>query len=148
MTEEGALITYDPGLLKSPKSFIATMAHELSHYVILSQPARSDWEEEPMLEEMATDLFAIACGFGLFKLDSATTSSAFQSAYAQGWSVSHSGYISPEFAAFGLALFMRLNDVEQMAASPHVSDINKKRLATALRQVDVAPELLKTAAGN
>ncbi|UWQ08217.1 hypothetical protein K3X41_01050 [Aliiroseovarius crassostreae] len=145
MTQTGGLITYDPDLLASPKAFIATMVHELSHYAILTQPARAEWETEPMLEELVTDLFVIASGFGIFKIESITNASAFQSPLAQGWSISHAGYISPELAAVALAFYLRLNDQDPDLAKPHLSGLNQKRLTRALHQLDRDAELLEAA---
>ncbi|WP_282183012.1 hypothetical protein [Aliiroseovarius marinus] len=148
MTETGALITYDPALMTAPKAYITTVAHELAHYVILSCPAQAEWEEQPMLEEMVTDPFVIAAGFGIFKLESISQSTAFQSPLAQGWSVSHAGYISREFAAMAMAIFLRTNNIDPGCVTQHVSRHSEKLLKRALQQLEADSNLLEIAKGN
>lgn len=148
MTETGALITYDPVLLQAPKAFIATVAHELAHYALLSRPAQSEWENQPLLEEMATDLFVVAAGFGIFKLESICKSDAFQSPLAQGWSISHAGYISREFAATALALFLDLHGIQQKSAIHHLSRHSQKLLRRSSDQIEQDANLTKLARGG
>ncbi len=83
-----AAITYDPGLLDNPVMLIATFVHELSHYLLLSQP--SEPPGSPDLEELATDLATVYLGFGLFGANAAFSFNANN----DGWRASRSGYLS------------------------------------------------------
>ncbi len=140
--EQGPLITYDPDLPGNPRAFIATMAHELAHYMLLATTGPNDRYDDPGLEEIATDLLVVEAGFGVMSLESAFTSEAFGDAFAQGWRVSHRGYISPETIAFALGLFLRRYQIEAKEAQTLLSPINAKRLKRALRQIDADPSLI------
>lgn len=140
--ENGPLITYDPDLPSSPRAFIATMAHELAHFMMLATVTSETQNNDPMIEEILTDILVIVAGFGVLSLESAFTSEAFGDAFAQGWSASHRGYISPETAAFTLGLFLRHHQIGIAETQPHLSSINAKRLKRALGQIDTNPELI------
>ena len=103
---EFAVITYDPNLLDNPVNLIATFVHELSHYLLLTQP--SEPPGGPDLEELATDLATVHLGFGLFGANAAFSFSA----NSQGWSTSRSGYLSEATWCFANALFMELRAIE------------------------------------
>lgn len=64
--DELIVITYNSKCLSDINSLIATLVHELCHYILLSVDApRLDDEDE----EYLTDLLAIASGFGIFSCE-------------------------------------------------------------------------------
>jgi len=69
LTDRGAIIRYTPEQANEPMALVATMAHELSHYILAT--AQSDppggWEDH----ELHTDVAAVFSGFGLFLCNSA-----------------------------------------------------------------------------
>lgn len=141
--QDGPLITYDPSLLDTPQLFVATMSHELAHLMEAVVP-RAEPFEQPMLGEMATDILSVASGFGIFKLETAFTNAAFGDSFAQGWSTSRQGYISPEFAAFALGLNLRLCAADEASVYPHLSKKHQKLLRQALAQIDADATFLET----
>ena len=62
-------ITYSPAALRDPSGFIATMAHELSHYLMATIPLEPPGG--PEAKEPATDICSIFLGFGVFAANSA-----------------------------------------------------------------------------
>jgi hypothetical protein len=115
------LITYNPMLLRSPISFIATMAHELMHLKLAPHVADMPGGED--LHELATDLHVIAEGFGTFQLEAAVDA---------GWA----GYLSQPTRAYALAVFLRLTNTPPAAAFAHLSSRTTALLRAAIRHLD------------
>jgi hypothetical protein len=94
---------YEIGLelsqLKNPQSMIATLAHELSHMILLGEGRLDENDEE------LTDLNCIALGFGIFTSNSIFNYHQWQGSSHQGWLANRQGYIPEEVAAYAIALF-------------------------------------------
>ncbi len=86
-------------LLKNPISLIATIAHELSHLILLGE-GRIDQNDEEL-----TDLNCIALGFGIFISNSIFNFQQWHGISHQGWSANRHGYIPEQVAAYAMALF-------------------------------------------
>ncbi len=107
--EDGTvIITYAPDLVGRPVDLVATLAHELAHYVLLGLP---DLDEET--HELTTDLMVVYTGFGLFGANTAFSFSQYGDAFSHGWSSRRSGYLSPQSWAFALAVFALLTEDER-----------------------------------
>jgi len=85
--------------LKNPVGLIATLAHELSHLVLLGE-GRLDQNDEEL-----TDLNCIALGFGIFISNSIFSFQQWQGSSHQGWQASRQGYIPEQVASYSMALF-------------------------------------------
>jgi hypothetical protein len=105
-----AVITYDPAILSDRIQFVATMAHELAHYVLLS--AQEPPPGGPELEELATDLATVHLGFGLFGANAAFQFKQVTDFDRQGWSSSQSGYLGENGWCFACALFAEVLEIE------------------------------------
>jgi hypothetical protein len=87
--------------LKRPNSLIATMAHELSHYVLLGQ---KDVYLEGEENEWLTDLLAITFGFGIFIGNTKFEFNQWQSGDGWGgWQYSSQGYLPQQITAYAMA---------------------------------------------
>lgn len=106
--DDRVIITYAPDLVTRPVELVATLAHELSHYLLLGLP---DLDEETY--ELTTDLMVAYAGFGLFGANAAFSFSQYGDAFSQGWSSKRSGYLSPQSWAFALAVFATLTNEER-----------------------------------
>lgn len=88
---EGAVIQYDPAIMRQPLAFLSLMTHELMHHVL------NRIEEYPPggpeAEELATDLHMITMGFGVI---------AMSGAEQAGWQ----GYMTQPSRAHALAVFL------------------------------------------
>jgi hypothetical protein len=111
-------MTYSPATLAEPADFIATMAHELGHYLMAG--ATSDPPGGAEAEEPATDLAAVFLGFGVFLANSAFSFRQFQDGTTQGWERRARGYLDERCLAYALALFCRLLGIDPRLARPHL----------------------------
>lgn len=83
---QSVIITYDPELVRRPINLTATFAHELAHYVLHALPDLPPGaEEEPLIEELATELAVAYFGFGLIGANGAFEFQQFQDTGRQGW---------------------------------------------------------------
>lgn len=85
--------------LKNPQGMIATIAHELSHLILLGEGRLEENDEE------LTDLNCIALGFGIFISNSIFNFQQWHGTSHQGWNASRQGYIPEEVAAYAMAYF-------------------------------------------
>ncbi|MEQ8903862.1 hypothetical protein [Ekhidna sp.] len=85
--------------LKNPQSMIATLAHELSHLMLLGE-GRIDENNEEL-----TDLNCIALGFGIFTSNSIFNFEQWQGSSHAGWQANRQGYIPEQAAAYAMAIF-------------------------------------------
>lgn len=116
-------ISYDPDLLSRPVALIATLTHELGHY--LNGTFKYPPPEGVDYFEPATDVTACFLGFGLFGANSAFEFEQFTDFDSQGWRSSTLGYLSQREWLLNLAIFIALT-----GASP---DDAKAELKPALR---------------
>lgn len=98
------IITYAPDLIDDPNSLVATLAHELAHYLLA---AEQDLVEDET-HELMTDLAVAYAGLGVFGANSAFSFEQHGDAFSQGWRSRSSGYLSPRSWAFALAVFTEL----------------------------------------
>lgn len=98
------IVTYAPDLLDDPTGLVATLAHELSHYLLAGQ---GDLVEDET-HELMTDLMVAFTGLGVFGANSAFSFQQFGDAFSQGWRSRGAGYLSPRSWAFALAVFGEL----------------------------------------
>ncbi len=101
-------ITYASDLLSQPAALVATLAHELAHYLLATV------KEEPPggleLHELATDLTVAFAGFGVFGANSAFAFEQFGQAGRQGWRSQRRGYLSERTWSLALATFLVLSE--------------------------------------
>jgi hypothetical protein len=118
LKEDGALITYNPAQLRDPMALVATFAHELAHYrmVTFTEPPPGGWE----VKEPATDLAAVFMGFGIFLANSRFHFSHFSDGKSSGWQWRQQGYISDVEVLHAHAIFSILQDVGRDETLPHL----------------------------
>ncbi len=97
---EEVIIAIEKRQLKNPQALIATIAHQLSHYILLS---KGTLEED---DKYLTDLLAVAYGFGVF-MDNSTrlNYTSFSSFKGNGWKMSgtDTGYLPEQVIAYAMA---------------------------------------------
>ena len=124
-----AVITYRADSISNPASFVATLAHELSHFLI------SEIREPPpgghTNLEFATDMAAVFLGFGIFLTNSAFNFSQYQGGGTQGWSASTHGYLSESQLLHATALFTVLLGIEPSHATSHLDSHLRRPYKTA-----------------
>ena len=133
------VITYDPALLSDPVGLVATLAHELAHYLLVSMGTPPGG---PEMEEFATDLTTAYLGFGLFGAASAFRFAQFQNVISQGWTTSRQGYLSQREWLFGLAVFLELREEPADPLKSHLAPHLFSDLRKAVRYLRSNPALL------
>jgi hypothetical protein len=100
--EKEPTITYSASLLKNPEGLVATIAHEMCHYLLarVQEEPPGAWKElEPL-----TDLSAVVEGFGVFLCNSAFQFEQWTGHDGQGWSFRRTGYLTEAELGFSLAI--------------------------------------------
>jgi hypothetical protein len=121
--EDGeVVITYDVQSLNNPAVLVATLSHELAHYLLATKHNQVPGGEE--MHEFATDLTTVFLGFGLFGANRAFEFSQHGDSFGQGWRTSGMGYLRERDWVFALAVFqaLRSEKAEQIKAllKPHL----------------------------
>ncbi len=91
------IISIETSLLKNPEMLIATIAHELSHYILLEE------FKVQKNDEYITDLVAVACGFGIFLGNTRFKHSTFKTFTGEGWQTQRTGYLPEQVTAYAMA---------------------------------------------
>jgi hypothetical protein len=136
------VITYDPALVSDPGSLVATLAHELSHYLLDATPGMPPGDHE--MHEYATDLTVAFLGFGIFAANLAFNFSQHHGGGTHGWRTSGQGYLRERDWAFALAVFCNLRDepVDELKPllKPHIySDVRDAQKFLARNASLLAP---------
>ncbi len=125
------IINYNPNLLENIEGFIATMAHELSHYLMHSFNTLPPGGKK--LEEHATDLCTVFIGFGIFLSNNAKTADGFTDFDQQGWQVGYAGYLSEAALITALSITETLAGRDPMMAQNYLKPYLAKDLKKACK---------------
>jgi hypothetical protein len=117
----GGLIRCSPDLLHRPSGLISVLAHELMHLKLAPHINTIPGGERS--HELATDLFCIVWGFGVFQIAEADDI---------GWA----GYLSQPSRAYALALFLRITGQGPALAMNELVPRSQARLKRALDFLD------------
>ncbi|WP_448555207.1 hypothetical protein [Thalassotalea montiporae] len=135
------IITYNPVLVGQPMQLVATLAHELAHY--LTATAKDEppggWDNW----EFATDIAATFMGFGIFMANSAFNFSQYADTDSQGWKSSRSGYLSENEHIYALAIFLLLKDLPINEASRYLKPHLGKQLKKAMKLLSNSDFIIK-----
>ncbi|MBO9489881.1 hypothetical protein J7384_05855 [Endozoicomonas sp. G2_1] len=132
--DNNVVITYKPSLIGQPIQLVATLAHELSHYLTATaqEPPPGGWENW----EFATDITATFLGFGIFMANSAFNFRQYSNAESQGWQSNTSGYLSEQEHIYALAIFLKLKQLPISYALVHLKPHLRKFLKKADKELD------------
>jgi hypothetical protein len=110
ISDEEVIIRYSPRQAEDPASLVATLAHELSHYLLataISDPP-GGWDDH----ELHTDVAAVFSGFGIFQCNSSFSFNQWSDGLNSGWSSQRQGYLPESELAYSLAIFATLSSIE------------------------------------
>ncbi len=112
------VITYNPASIADPMSLIATLAHELAHYLTGGFPEEppGGWDNW----EFATDIASVFLGFGIFAANSRFNFSQFTTVDSQGWRSQQHGYLSEPELLHAQAIFSALLNVPPKEVLAHL----------------------------
>jgi hypothetical protein len=135
------IISYALDLVPQPRVLIATLAHELSHYMVHSAMGRGPLPGGRDAHELTTELCVAYAGFAIFGANAAFEFGQFQDSGTQGWSSQRRGYFSERSWAFALAVFLALKgkDLPAGVLKPSVADLTQR----AMRYLSRNPALLE-----
>lgn len=137
------IISYNPDLLKNIESFVATMAHELSHYLLHSFDTLPPGGHD--MEEYATDLCTVFLGFGIFIANSAKIAGGFSDFDQQGWQIGYAGYLSEPALITALSITETLAGRDPMASEKYLKPYLAKDLKKACKYIaklDILNEIM------
>lgn len=135
------VITYAEALIDDPMRLVATLAHELSHYLLRGVTEDVPGGYDAM--ELATDLTVAYRGLGLFSANTAFSFQQHQDTYSQGWSSQRSGYFSPRSWTFANAVFLALKGAAADAGDPWLKGEVAEMTRAAGRYLAKRPGLLE-----
>ncbi len=135
-----AVITYDPGELAHPIRLIAVLAHELAHYRLAAISADIPGGVE--MTEQATDLTALAFGFGVFGANAAFDFAQTQDFQTVGWQTRRLGYLSERVWIFGIAVLLLTSKRNPQIVGPYLKAHLRSDLRSALKSIRQRPNLL------
>jgi hypothetical protein len=126
--EDALFIVYQPNLLRNPQALIANYAQMLANYLgyTVVDPPPGGIENWPMLTEM----IAIFMGFGLMYANTAGNVRISSCGSCQGPSAERVNYLSQYDAAYALAIFAALKNIDTKEIKPYL----KKTLHTFYRK--------------
>ncbi|TDF38417.1 hypothetical protein EYS14_12110 [Alteromonadaceae bacterium M269] len=132
--KDEAVITYNPNLVGNPTQLVATLAHELAHYLTASggEEPPGGWENW----EFATDIAATFMGFGIFMANSAFNFTQFSNSDSQGWQSNRSGYLSESEHIYALAIFLQLKKLPSDKALTYLKPHLRKLLKKAMKEIN------------
>ncbi len=123
------IISYALDLVDQPRLLIATLAHELSHYMVAHATAIERLAPGGReAHELTTEMCVAYSGFGVFAANAAFQFEGYHFAGGHGWRSQRHGYLSERTWAFALALFAELRGVEipRDQLKPSVADLTRK----------------------
>jgi hypothetical protein len=128
-----AIIRYREDMLDNPVGLVATLAHELSHYLIATTGQSPPGGEEAY--EPATDVGAVFMGFGIFMANAAFVYEKFSDLSTHGWRVGSQGYLSEEELSYALAIFSELLDIDPRQVRRHLDPNPRSYYKAALKDL-------------
>ena len=120
------LISIERSQLKDPISLIATIAHELSHAILLGE----GWLEEN--DEYLTDLTAIYYGYGMFLGNSSFRFAQRNTISGSVWQMSAQGYLPVQVIAYAMA-WLSVERNEELYYAKFLSKSMKKYVEQAYK---------------
>ncbi|WP_444957169.1 hypothetical protein [Microbulbifer sp. ZKSA002] len=131
--DDEVIITYNPTVAHNPMQLVATLAHELAHYLTATSPEEppGGWDNW----EFVTDIAATFLGFGIFMANAAFTFQQFTSVDSQGWRYNRSGYLSESEYIYSLAIFLKLKKIPVEKAASHLKPNLRKVLKKSINEI-------------
>lgn len=134
-TAAGVVISYNPRLSSDPMALVATLAHELSHFLVseISEPPPGGGGNL----EFATDMAAVFLGFGVFLLNS-----SFSYSRTTRHHISRRlGYLSEPQLLNALAIFTQLLHCERAPIFREINAHFRRLYKLGLRDVGKSEKL-------
>lgn len=122
-------VAYNPSQINDAIGMVATLSHELSHYLMAYASSVMPGGHDMM--EHATDLCAVYLGFGIFLANNARSFDTISEFDQIGWESRAAGYLSESALISALVINEQLCGRDPMLASPYLKNYLRKDLAKA-----------------
>lgn len=124
------IVAIEKQQLTEPTQLVATLAHEVSHVILLG----GNLIELNRYHELLTDLCTVFCGFGIF---SANTSCIFQQYQRNdgyhGWRTGRQGYLSQQVYGYALACWAWLHHDDKAPWERYLTENVKHDFRASMR---------------
>lgn len=114
---DSPVIALNESLLPTPEDLVATMAHELSHHILLGGKILVGTEED---HEFVTDLLPVFFGMGVFCANSTLTESSGHAGNVSWWSMGRSGYLNSRILGYGMGVLAWMRGEEKPSWAAHL----------------------------
>lgn len=138
------LIPYDPALINNPEAMIATLSHQLAHYLASLGTEPPPGGEQNLAQ--ATEVLAVFLGFGLMFANSAFNVRIPRCGSCAPQPVDRQSFLSQYDTTYALAIFCVLKEIPNRAVLPHLKGSLRGFYKNAVKQVsanDTALERLR-----
>lgn len=122
-----------------PMKVIATLAHELSHHVLLEGRWLTGEETD---HEFVTDLFPAVRGLGLFPANAVLAESSYSDGQYHAWQISRLGYLPGRMHGYALAILAWLRNERQPDWARHARTDVRHVLQNGLRYLVATDDCL------
>jgi hypothetical protein len=116
--------------LEDPLRLTATLAHELSHDLLLGQ---GRLREQVGDHEEVTDLLPVFLGVGLFAANATVREAIWRVGNISGWEMGRQGYLPSRIFGYAFALFAAMRDEWRPAWAEHLRLDAREPLVRGLR---------------
>ncbi|MCE9548019.1 MAG: hypothetical protein K8T25_21305 [Planctomycetia bacterium] len=116
--------------LANPMSLVATLAHELSHDILLRNKHLTT---ETTDHEWITDLLPVFLGVGIFAANATVWEKNERSGRSYRWSVGRQGYLPSRMFGYAMALFVFMREEEMPAWKSYLRPDASTALSQGLR---------------
>jgi hypothetical protein len=118
---------------------VATLAHELSHEILLGRGLISVEEED---HEHVTDLLPVFLGLGIFSANATVADQATRQVNREIWQIRRQGYLPSHVQGYALALFASLRGERNPDWSRHLRLDARAALAAGLKYLEKTEDTL------
>ena len=131
--DQRLLVPYDPALINNPEAMIATLSHQLAHYLatLAKQPppgGEENWGQ-------VTEVLAVFLGFGLMFANSAFNVRIPRCGSCAPQPVDRQSFLSQYDTTYALAIFSVLKGIPNRAVVPHLKPALRGFYKKAVREV-------------
>ncbi len=138
--EQRLLIVYDPAMVNNPEAMIATLSHQLAHYL-----AGMATETPPGGEEnwaQATEVLAVFMGFGLMFANSAFNVRLPRCGSCAPQPVDRQSFLSQYDMTYALAIFAALKGLGHRDVAPYLKSSLRGFYKKAVKEVSTHEAVL------
>ena len=128
-----AMIGLESRQLADPMALVATLAHEISHELLLGEERISADEED---HEPLTDLLTVFLGLGIFTANATITDRGWTDGRMSGWQTGRHGYLDQGMNGYALAKFAWARGERWPAWMGHVRPDVRVFLKKSLKAMD------------